>query len=132
MRRPLIGLLLAASIAPTAQALAKAAATPAYVAQAERNYRRAQAALNASESALLRLQRQEARQGRRAMRLRGQWIEPSTLWQAEWAARRRLVFAQQAANQSLLELNEARDAARRSRVGPLSRPEPLSTPFWWF
>lgn len=129
MRRCLIALLIAASLAPT---LAKAAATPACVAQAERNYRRAQAALKSSEGALLQLQQEEARLGRRAMRLRGEWIEPAKLWQAKLAARQRLAFAQQVAKQSLGELNEARDAARRSRVGPLSQPEPLSAPFWWF
>lgn len=132
MRCPLAALLIAALIAPAARACAQGAAKPAYVVQAEHNYRRARDGLKAAQGALARVQQEEARLGSRAMRLRRQWIEPAKLWQAKLAARRRLAFARQTVNQSLVALNDARDAARLARVGPLPQPEPLSTRFWWF
>ncbi|MFY9657079.1 MAG: hypothetical protein WAK01_10895 [Methylocystis sp.] len=132
MRRSIIAFVIAVLIAPTVTAHAQNAAKPAYVVQAEHNYRRARAGLKAAQVALARLEQEEARLGRQAMRAHGQWIEPAKLWQAKLAAQHRLAFAQQTANQSLVELNDARDAARVARAGRVPQPEPLSTPFWEF
>jgi len=132
MRCPITALILALLMASVAQARPQNAAKPAYVAQAERNYRRARAELKAAQNALAQVRQQEARLGRQAMRLHGQWIEPTQLWRAKLAAQQRLAFAQQNLKQAFSELNHARDAARLARVGPLRQPESLSTPFWWF
>ena len=132
MRRLIKALFLVLWIAPATQARAQGVAKPAYVAEAEHNYRRARAEFRAAHIALAQVRRQEARVGRLAMRSRGQWIEPAELWHRKLAAQERLAFAQQNLKQSFAELNDARDAARAARIGPLQLPESLSTPTWWF
>ena len=132
MRRLATSLLLAALIVPAAQARAQGAAKPAYVAEAEHNYRQARAELRAAQNALAQVKQEEARLGRQAMRLHGQWIEPANVWHTKLAAQQRLAFAQQNLKQSFSELNSAREAAHRAQVGPVPEPEPLSTPFWWW
>jgi hypothetical protein len=129
MRRLVTALFVAVLIAPAARARAHGAAKPAYVVEAEDNYQQARAELRAAQNALAQVKQEEARLGRRAMRLHGQWIEPAKLWRAKLAARQRLTFAQQTFRQSLTELNSARDAAHRAQAGPVPEPEPM-TPFW--
>ncbi|CAN3992529.1 hypothetical protein [Methylocystis bryophila] len=130
MRRLITALFLTVLLTAAGVSRALSASQPAYVLQAEQNYRHARAELNAAQKALAQLKQEEARLGRQAMRLRGQWLEPAKLWRATQAAQKRLVFAQQNSQQSLTELNIARDAARRQRVGPVSTPE--RSPQWWW
>ena len=127
MRRLLTALFLALAIAPAPGA--QAAAEPGYVVEAEHNYRQARAELKAAQNALAQVKQEEARLGGRAMRRHGQWIEPPKLWHRKLAAQQRLALAQQNFRQSFVELNSARDAARRAKVGPVPEPEPM-TPFW--
>ena len=127
MRRLLTAFFIAVAIAPAPRA--QCAAAPAYVLEAEHNYRQARAELKAAQNALAQVKQEEARLGRRAMRRHGQWIEPSKLWHSKLAAQQRLALAQQNFQQSFGELNSARDAARRAKVGPVPEPEPM-TPFW--
>jgi hypothetical protein len=132
MRRLIATLFLAVLIASAAHARPQNAAKPPYVAKAEHNYRLARAELKAAQNALAQVKEQEARLGRQAMRLHGQWIEPAKLWHTKLAAQQRLAFAQQNVKQAFSELNDTRNAARLARVGPLRQPESLSRPFWWF
>ncbi len=127
MRRLLTAFFIAVAIAPASRA--QGAAEPAYVLEAEHNYRQARAELKAAQNALAQVKQEEARLGRLAMRRHGQWIEPTKLWHSKLAARQRLALAQQNFRQSFVDLNSARDAARRAKVGPVPEPEPM-TPFW--
>ena len=127
MRRLVTALFVAVLIPPAAHA--RGAAKPAYVVEAEHNYRHARAELGAAQNALVQVKQEEARLGRQAMRLHGQWVEPAKLWHTKLAAQHRLAFAQQNFQQSLTELNVARDAAHRAQAGPVPAPEPMP-PFW--
>jgi hypothetical protein len=129
MHRLVVALFVAGLIAPAGQARAQGAAKPAYVMEAEHNYRQARTELTAAQNALVQIKQEETRLGRQAMRRHGQWIEPAKLWHAKLAAQQRLAFAQQNFQQSLTELNSARDAARSAKVGPVPEPEPM-TPLW--
>jgi tRNA uridine 5-carbamoylmethylation protein Kti12 len=128
--RYVIAVLLFAALAPSASTAKPA--QPSYVVQAEKNYRQARRAVEAAENDVERLNRKATRETRRAMAKYGQWIEPAGLWQKHRAANQNLSFLRQQERQAFKELNRARDAARRSRVGTVQQPEPLSTPFWWW
>jgi hypothetical protein len=129
MRRPVAALFAALLLAAAAPTRAQGAAKPAYVVEAEHNYRQARAELRAAQNALAQVKQEEARRGRQAMQLHEQWIEPTKLWHTKLAVQQRLTVAQQNYRQSFTELNSARDAARRAKVGPVPQPEPM-TPFW--
>jgi len=129
MRRLVTALFVVVLIAPAAHARAHGAAKPAYVVEAEDNYRQARAELRAAQNALAQVKQEEARLGGQSMRRHGQWIEPPKLWHRKLAAQQRLALAQQNFRQSFVDLNSARDAARRAKVGPVPEPEPM-TPFW--
>ena len=116
MRRMVAALFVALLLAAAAPTRAQGVAKPAYVVEAEHNYRQARAEFRAAQNALAQVKQEEARLGRRAMRLHGQWIEPAKLWRTKSAAQQRLAFARQNFRQSLTELNSACDAARRAQV----------------
>ena len=121
----------AAATATPAMA-ATAAAKPAFLIQAEKKYRQARQAVIAAENYLNRVSREEARESQRAMAQSGQWIEPTQLWRKTRAAEQNLAYARELEAQALTELNDARDAARTTRVGgfPKGEFQPLR-PFWW-
>jgi hypothetical protein len=64
MRRLVTALFVAGLIAPAGQARAQGAARPAYVMEAEHNYRQARAELTAAQNALAQVKQQETRLGR--------------------------------------------------------------------
>jgi hypothetical protein len=128
-RRYCLALLFSAAV--LAPPLAAATARPAFVVQAEKNYRRAQDAVATAQDDFNRLKRQETREGQRALAKHGQWIEPTALWRKARAAERNLAFARQHERQTFMELNNARDVARTNRVGGFPKGEFQPSTSWW-
>ena len=111
---------------------AKNASAPAYVVAAQLKYRKARKAFSHAERALAQVKQEEARRSRLAIAARGQWIEPRELWRKKQAAEQNLMAARKNAQFAFQNFNRGRDVARLKRVGPLPKPVPLSSPFWWF
>lgn len=112
-------------------AAAAQAAEPGFVLRAENRYREALRAFVAARANLVRVREREAQASRSAMASSGQWFEPPALWRKKLAAVSALNSARKKKREASKELDRARDAARRLRVGTPPRPEPLSSPFWW-
>ncbi|HMK89216.1 MAG TPA: hypothetical protein VK446_06240 [Methylocystis sp.] len=128
----LLAPVLFSALAGAASSGASAAGRkPQFVIDAERNYAQARQERVVAQERVARLGREETREGRAALASAGQWIEPSGLWREQLAAEQNLAFAQSHERYAFDELNRARDAARRMRVGGAPQPEPLSSPFWW-
>ena len=140
-RRCCVALLLSAAVlspplsavtAPPARA-ATAAGKPGYLIRAERNYRQARQAVLALQDELKQLNQQKAREGQRALAKTGQWIEPAGLWRKTHATQKNLSFARIREHHAWTELNDARNAARTTRVGGFPKGEFQPLPdFWWW
>ena len=120
-----------AAATPKPATAANTAAKPGFLIQAERKYRQARHAVIAAENSLNRLNQEEAQESQRAMAQYGEWNEPTGLWRKTRAAEKNLDFARELEREALSELNDARDAARRMRVGGLPPKEFQPSPTWW-
>ncbi len=103
---------------------------PAFLVQAERNYRRALHASEVQKSKLKRLRQEEARLSRIAMSSTGQWIEPTALWRRKLAEKQNLAWLRKAAAQARAKLDNAENQARSISNAESSRTHARRWPSW--